>query len=156
MYISSITLSVCHLILLYSRCSLDSVWLMPFCPLTRPEQEISVYGWLTKVWIEQQPWLTEFFDPAPAELLYSTLRAAVPLIHFNNPLFTADLNQDWLQHNTQFSLICGLQIHKLQVNCVSRQTLRAKTLPELYHFLGSFFICNILFQGEVPPCLNRF
>ena len=94
MYICGITLYVYHLILLYGRCSLDSVWLMPFWPLTRPEQEISVFGWLTKVWIEQQPWLTELFDPAPEELLCSMLRAAVPLNDFNNPLFTPNFNQD--------------------------------------------------------------
>ncbi|KAI9533016.1 hypothetical protein NQZ68_026569 [Dissostichus eleginoides] len=26
-----------------------------------------------KVWVEQQPWMTELFDPAPVELLRSTL-----------------------------------------------------------------------------------
>lgn len=60
--------------------------------LPGPLREISVCGWLTEAWVEQQPWLTDFFDPAPVELLCSTLRAAAPLIQLNNPLFTPDLN----------------------------------------------------------------
>lgn len=121
---------MCHLFLLYGRSSLDSVLLMPFCSLTRPWQEISVCGWLTKVWVEQQPWLTEFFDPAPTELLCSALRAAVPLIHCNNPLFTLGLKPR-LKHNTPFSLICDL--YKFKSSDWTVQASKARTVPELLH-----------------------
>lgn len=58
--------------------------------VSRPREEISESGWFTEVEVEQQQQqqqlcLTDSFDPAPVELLCSVLRAAAPLIHFNNP-----------------------------------------------------------------------
>lgn len=130
--------------------------------LWRPQQEISVCGWLTKVWVEQQPWMTELFDPAPVELLHSMLKAAVPLIHFNNPLFTPDLNQDWLEtQHPVLSNLWSLQIHKLLVDCVRHQTHKAKKLyfsyciPEI-HSVSLTFLLKMKCLRDEEFCLFGF
>lgn len=101
--------------------------------LSRPQQEISVCGWLTEVWVEQQPWLTDFFDPAPVELLCSTLRACSAPHSLQRSLIHTRLKPrlTGTQHPI-LSNLCSLQIHKPLVDCVSRQLHGVKTLGQCY------------------------
>lgn len=128
---------------------------MPLCLLTRPQPEISVCGWLTKVWIEQQPWLTGFFDPAPAELLrFDVESGSAPhslqqsLIHTRLKLRLTRAQRPILSN------LWSLQIHRLLVGCVSRQTHRAETLHPGYSVSQSRSFLSVTFYFKVKRLRN--